>query len=170
MNARILIIDDSRIARLKIEEVLRRCGVCVDFAHAKDGADGAARLVEGHFDLVLCDVNMPGTDGFELLRLKSADPSLEDVPVIMLTSEEEIEIKLRCLDAGASDYLLKACHEQELVARAKIHLQLKDLRDRLQAQNTALKRLVRVDALTAVANRLHLGRVPAARVQPRATS
>lgn len=157
MSAKILIVDDSRFARLKIEEVLRRCGVCVDFAHAEDGAAGAARLVEDHFDLVLCDINMPEADGFEFLRRKSAAPGLEDVPVIMLTAEEEIEVKLQCLEAGASDYLLKPFHEQELVARVKIHLQLKELRDSLHAKNEALERLIRVDALTAVANRLHLG-------------
>ncbi len=156
MNAKILLVDDSRFARLKIEEVLRRCGVCVDFVHAEDGAQGAARLAEDQFDLVLCDINMPEADGFEFLRRKSADSGLADVPVIMLTAEEEIEIKLQCLEAGASDYLLKPFHEQELVARARIHLQIKELRDSLHTKNQALERLVRVDALTAVANRLHL--------------
>lgn len=157
MSPKILIVDDSRFARLKIEEVLRSRGVCVDFAHAENGAQGAGLLAEHQFDLVLCDINMPESDGFAFLQRKSDANGLEDVPVIMLTGEEEIEIKLNCLSAGASDYLLKPFHEEELVARAKIHLQLKELRDSLRTKNQALERLIRVDPLTAVANRLHLG-------------
>ncbi len=157
MSASILIVDDSRLARLKIERILQRFGVCTDVAHAGNGAEGALRLAERAFDLVLCDINMPQADGFEFLRRKSAITGRKDVPVIMLTAEEEIEVKLQCLEAGASDYLLKPFHEQELIARARIHLQLKGLRDSLRAKNEILERLVRVDALTAVANRLHLG-------------
>lgn len=157
MGTKILIVDDSRFARLKIEEVLRRRGVGDDFVHAEDGARAADLLCDHSVDLVLCDINMPQADGFEFLRRKSADTSLEDVPVIMLTAEEEIEAKLRCLKVGASDYLLKPFHDEELVARARIHLQLKELRDDLQAKNKVLEKLIRVDALTAVANRLHLG-------------
>lgn len=157
MDPTILLVDDSRVARLKIEQVLRRYGICSSFLHAENGATGLRVLGEEGPDLVLCDIEMPGSDGFEFLRQKGAESRIAEIPVIMLTGREAVDVKVRCLEAGAADYLVKPFHEQELVARVKVHLQLKVLRDDLRRKNEALELLARVDALTAVANRLHLG-------------
>ncbi len=157
MDPTILLVDDSRVARLKIEQVLRRYGICSRFLYAENGASGLRVLAEKDCDLVLCDIEMPGSDGLDFLRRKGVEPRLGDLPVIMLTGREGVEVKVQCLEAGAEDYLVKPFHDQELVARVRVHLQLKELRDRLRRKNEALELLVRVDALTAVANRLHLG-------------
>jgi len=84
----------------------------------------------------------------------AADPEHQGTPVIMLSAGDSIEEKVRCLSAGASDYAAKDIHPSELVARARVHLQLKTLRDELEKKNEELALIARIDPLTGIANRL----------------
>ena len=113
---------------------------------------GAQRTV----DLMLCDLEMPGIDGFKLLSLKQSRGDLQDVPVILLTGQEDVKAKVRGLEAGAADYLVKPFHDEELVARVRVHLKLKQLQDELREKNFRLEELTRVDDLTKVTNRRYL--------------
>ena len=153
MSTKILIVDDSRFARRHLEQVLRGSGVCEEVATAGDGGEALEALRAGEVDLVLCDVLMPGVDGFEFLARRQSEQL--QVPVIMLTSEGAVESKVKCLEAGASDYLVKPFHDAELVARVKLHLQLKTLGDELMRKNEELARLACIDPLTDISNRRH---------------
>jgi diguanylate cyclase (GGDEF)-like protein len=104
-------------------------------------------------DLILCDVVMPGFDGFKFLGLKKAKSELLEIPVIMLTGKEDLNTKVRSLTAGASDYLTKPFHEEELVARVRIHMKIKLLQDELREKNVRLEELTRIDPLTQIPNR-----------------
>jgi len=84
---------------------------------------------------------------------QAAKPEFDEIPVIMLTGEEDVDAKVRGLEAGASDYLTKPFHPKELVARVRVHLQNKQLRDRLHEQNEQLELLAHKDSLTGVPNR-----------------
>jgi two-component system, cell cycle response regulator len=154
--ARVLIIDDSESVRTKVKETLQKGGVGDTFIEAADGTEGLKKLLEQpHPDLVLCDLIMPGMDGFKFLAAKKQRKELEEIPVLLLSGEEDIHEKVRGLEAGASDYITKPFHEQELVARAKVHLKLKQLQDRLKVQNEMLAQQSRTDQLTGVASRGH---------------
>lgn len=113
--ARILVVDDQADIRSVTELVLAGAGYGV--RTAGDGNEALRRLREGSFDLVLLDVNMPGMDGWETLRLLRADPGLASVPVAMFTVKSEIRDKVHGLQAGAVDYITKPFASDELLAR-----------------------------------------------------
>ena len=71
--------------------------------------------------VVLVDLRMPGTDGFEVITLLRANPQTEHLPVILLSSEEDAEIKAKAFATGANDYLVKWPDPRELVARVRYH-------------------------------------------------
>ncbi len=131
--------------------------VATNVLFAKDGLEGFKLLLNNRIDLVLCDVVMPGIDGFKFLSLKKARSELVEVPVIMLAgTASDVHAKVRGLEAGASDYLTKPFDDEELVARVKVHLKIKGLQDELREKNQRLEELSNTDGLTRVVNRRHL--------------
>jgi class 3 adenylate cyclase len=85
------------------------------------------------FDLVLLDLMMPDMNGFEVLRSLKSDPSLQHIPVIMISALDEIDSTVRCIEAGAEDYIPKPFDPVLLSARIEASLERKRLRDREQA-------------------------------------
>lgn len=153
----ILIVDDSETIRVKIRKVLSsEKGLFDSFYEAENGIDGYKKLLEHKIDLILCDVIMPQIDGFKLLLMVKGHPELRDIPIIMLTAEEEQEKKNLGLQKGASDYLTKPFDDFELLARVRLHLKLKLLQDELIEANKQLTHLSVTDALTQVYNRRYL--------------
>lgn len=151
-----LIIDDSRLAREALRRMLVASGLFEEVIEASDGAEALDVLAERDgVDLVLCDLLMPEVDGFAFLdRLGEVSGSAE-VPVIVLTGQDDLESKVQALESGASDYLTKPFAEAELVARAKVHLNLKRLREELRDANERLREMVNRDPLTGVFNQRH---------------
>jgi adenylate cyclase len=93
-------------------------------------ADAFACLQAGSFDLILLDVLMPDVSGYEtLLRLKS-DPATSEIPVIMISALDELESIVRCIEAGAVDYLPKPFAPPLLRARIRASLENKFMHDR----------------------------------------
>lgn len=149
----VLIIDDSESIRQNLEQTLRQHKIFDVFLKAADGIEGFKLLVSQPVDLILCDLIMPGIDGFKFLSLKHSRPEFKEVPVIMLTGEEDVKAKVRGLEAGASDYLTKPFYQEELVARVKVHLKIKSLQDELREKHGRLEALTRTDELTGLNNR-----------------
>ena len=110
---RILIIDDDPTVRLSTELVLGALGF--ETASSEDGLAGLARMREQPPDLVVCDILMPGLDGFGVLAAAQQEPRLARVPFIFLTSLAERQDRRRGMTAGADDYLTKPFHPTELV-------------------------------------------------------
>ena len=94
------------------------------------------------FDTIVTDIRMPGMDGFELLGRIRSMPHREDVPVIVLTGNSETDLKRRALDLGATDLLNKPVATQDLVARLRSALRIKQQQDQLKVYATQLERLV----------------------------
>jgi signal transduction histidine kinase len=110
-RARIVVIDDEAALRAMLGEMLADAGY--DTELAADGVEGLAVLRRQATDLVLCDINMPGLDGFGVLRAIRADPRLAPLPFVFLTSETEIRPGML---SGADDYLVKPVSRDDLVA------------------------------------------------------
>ena len=111
----ILLVEDE----LKMARALRRGleqeGHSVD--SATDGDDALARGVEFEYDAIVLDVMLPGRDGFSICReLRARD---RWAPVLMLTARDAVEDRIRGLDAGADDYLVKPFAFGELLARLR---------------------------------------------------
>ena len=116
------------------------------FLKAENGEKGLALLEENAIDVVLCDLHMPGMNGFELLQKMYDNKDLRDIPVIIITGHEDQKEKIRGLDLGASDYVTKPFDPAELIARVKVQLKIKILQD-------SLKELANTDSLTKLCNR-----------------
>jgi signal transduction histidine kinase len=116
----ILLIDDEPFAEDIISHGLKGCDAyTLRFASRPEMAVELAREVDA--TVVLVDLRMPGIDGFEVTRRLRADKTTEHIPVIMLSSEEDPEIKAKAFAVGANDYLVKWPDPRELIARVRYH-------------------------------------------------
>jgi two-component system, OmpR family, alkaline phosphatase synthesis response regulator PhoP len=117
----LLIEDDPDIPRL-LEIHLRDLGCVVE--HASDGDDGLAKATEGHHQLIILDLMLPGIDGLEVCRQLRALG--RTTPILMLTARSEEIDKVLGLEIGADDYLTKPFSIRELIARVKALLRRSD--------------------------------------------
>ena len=152
----VLIIDDSETVRERIIHTLESYGLFDRYQEADDGLEGFKKLLSTPVDVILCDLEMPRIDGFKFLNMIKARPDLQDVPVIILTGMNDRELKIKGLEKGASDYIIKPFDPEELVARVKIHLKIKHLQDDLKRTNELLLELSNTDHLTGLFNRRYL--------------
>ncbi len=115
---RILVIEDEETLARLIESRLKRENYDVDVA--LDGDTGLMEALRGIYDLIILDVMLPGTSGFDILSaLKKQRISSK---VIMLTARGALEDRLHGLKAGADDYVTKPFHLEELAARVSVQL------------------------------------------------
>ncbi len=156
MERTLLIIDDSPAIRQQVSETIANNRLFQNVLQACDGVEGFKLLVSNQVDVILCDIEMPGIDGLKFLALLQSREDLRDKPVIMLTSHNDVATKVRGLESGASDYITKPFEPQELIARLKVHLQLKTLQDELRRSNRLLLELSQTDPLTRLCNRRSL--------------
>ncbi len=102
---RILLVDDSLVTREMERRLLEDAGF--DVRTAADGHEGIAALAEEHFDCLVTDVEMPGVDGYALTRHVRAIPALAQLPVVVVSTHDRPEERLKGLEAGADAYLAK---------------------------------------------------------------
>ena len=126
-HGRILIVDDVENNRDMLQRRLQRQGYTV--VQATNGREALARIAQGNLDLVLLDILMPEVDGFEVLRQVKSTPSGRDLPIIMISSLDEIQSVVRCIEMGAEDFLPKPFDPVLLRARVGACLEKKRLRD-----------------------------------------
>ena len=118
----ILAIDDNLINLKMIEKSLSKEGYRV--LSASNGPKGREMAVRDQPDLILLDIQMPGEDGFQVIRFLKDTPATASIPVIFLTGISEVNSKLKGFDLGAVDYITKPFHNLEVVARVRSHLKL----------------------------------------------
>jgi DNA-binding NarL/FixJ family response regulator len=114
MSIRVLLADDQTLVRSGFRALLERADDIEVIGEAADGAEAVERARADRPDVVLMDIRMPGLDGLEATRRITADPSLESVRVVMLTTFELDEYVFEALHAGASGFLLKEVEPDEL--------------------------------------------------------
>src|SRR2546426_1067838 len=125
-----LVVDDNEADRAMLSRRLRRQGHTVSLA--ENGRQALEKLHARGFDLVLLDIMMPEMDGFEVLRRLKADAATQNIPVIMLSSVDEMDAVVRCIEMGADDYLPKPFPPTLLTARVRACLSNKRLSDQLR--------------------------------------
>jgi adenylate cyclase len=161
-NAKLLAVDDDDLNRDMLVRRLHKLGY--DVTEAANGREALAKLKAGNFDLVLLDILMPDLDGFQTLEFMKADPRLKYLPVIMLTALDDVDSTVRCIEAGAEDYVPKPFSPVILRARITASLEKKRLRDQeqaflaqLQVERTKSERLLLNVLPKAIAERLKAG-------------
>jgi CheY-like chemotaxis protein len=123
----LLVVDDNRVNRLLLGRTLEQLGHKVTFS--ENGREALEMLQQRRVDLVLLDIEMPEMNGYQVLETLAADPHLRDLPVVMMSSVEEIDSVARCIEMGAEDYLFKPVNPVLLNARIGASLEKKRLRD-----------------------------------------
>lgn len=137
----ILIVDDN-ISNLQVLGAVLS-GKGYEIAVAAD-ADEALEFLSGDVpDLILLDIMMPGTDGFELCRKIKQIENLSEIPVLFLTALTDPDSIVKGFDSGAVDYISKPFNNAELLARIKTHLGLKKAREELKILRGTLPICVR---------------------------
>ena len=124
----ILLVDDNAENLEMLSRRLTRAGHRV--RAAADGAEALTLLREQPIDLVLLDVLMPGMSGYQVLQRITADETLREIPVLMISALDEMDSVVRCIELGATDYLPKPFDPVLLRARIGACLEKKRLRDR----------------------------------------
>jgi putative two-component system response regulator len=132
----LLIIDDEPIARHSLEALLSGEDYQLNFA--VDGLEGLQKAIELHPDVILLDVMMPSLDGYEVCHRLRSEPSLAEIPILLLTALDDRDSRLRGLEAGADDFLSKPFDRLELRARLRTITRL----DRFRKLNYERLRLV----------------------------
>ena len=115
-----LLIDDSRALRKIVRGILTELGF--EVTEAGHGGEGLARLAEMKSmpDVILVDWNMPEMDGLEFIRAVRANPAYGDLPLMMVTTETEMERMAVALVAGANEYLMKPFDKQAIEDKLQI--------------------------------------------------
>ncbi|NES18869.1 MAG: response regulator [Symploca sp. SIO3E6] len=151
----ILVVDDTPTNLLVLSEALKGAGFTV--AIETDGESAIEQVKYNPPDLILLDVVMPGLDGFETCQRMKASASTQDIPVIFMTALSDPMDKVKGLSIGAVDYITKPFQHEEVLARVRTHLQLRNLTKTLEKQNIILKKEVeqRVEAETELKKTLN---------------
>ncbi len=131
MKKVLLIEDDDEIANV-LAHFLNDEGLKT--LRAEDGESGLEKVRSERPDLIILDIILPIMDGFEVCRILKADEELKSIPIIMMTGVGDKKNTVKCLSAGADDYVPKPCNFPELMARVKSHLRMKDLYDSVKSE------------------------------------
>ncbi|WP_437587452.1 response regulator [Sorangium sp. So ce1000] len=134
----ILIVDDMPANLAVLVDHLESAGHQALAAEDAEAALKRASLMKP--DLILLDVVMPGIDGFETCRRLKAAESTRDIPVIFMTCLGEVADKLVGFEAGGVDYITKPFEIEEVLARIRTHLSLREAQKELEAKNAQLQR------------------------------
>ncbi|MBF0144813.1 MAG: response regulator [Magnetococcales bacterium] len=114
---RILVVDDDPDSRALFRHYLNKEGVTLELCD--NGPEGLAMLNAHRYHLVICDIQMPGMNGFEFLAKMHADPKLKSIPAILITSDESMATRQRAFQMGAYDFITKPMASQDLVPRLR---------------------------------------------------
>jgi len=114
---RVLVVDDEQDVVVLVSSALRREGFLV--SSADDGEKAAAMAASAKPALIVLDLMLPGISGVELCRKLKRDPATADVKIIILSARAEVDVRLRCIEAGAAGYVTKPFSPKELARLVK---------------------------------------------------
>jgi adenylate cyclase len=154
----ILVVDDNAMNRDLLARHIERQGHAITIA--ENGRHALETLKRRAFDLILLDVLMPEMNGYQVLQRLKADDTWRDIPVLMVSAVEEMDIVVRCIEMGADDYLAKPFNPVLLRARVTSCLERKRLRDIEKEQKRILKETFGKYVAHEVRDEVLAGRIP----------
>lgn len=116
----VLLVEDSDTCRLVASRAL--AGLDINLVSAVTLAEAESHIRKGNFDLVLLDLVLPDGDGLSLLNALQSDPTAQEMPVLLLTTKDDLASKVSAFSLGADDYLIKPINPIELKARVEMRL------------------------------------------------
>ena len=137
----ILIVDDQRENLRLLESILSSWNYHV--RAALNGPLAISSVQNSLPDLILLDIRMPGMSGYEVCERLKADERTRDIPVIFISALIEVADKIKGFSVGGIDYITKPLQKDDVLARVKIHLTLRQLHKQMEVQNLALQEEVR---------------------------
>lgn len=146
----ILVVDDVHTNIQLLRAYLTSVGYAVE--SARDGQEALEKVITCRPDLILLDVMMPKVNGFEVCRNLKKEQASSFIPVIMVTGLNEVEYKVRAMEAGADDFVTKPFNRLELLTRVKSLLRIKELYEELEKAKESLRQLSITDGLTGLYN------------------
>lgn len=123
MGKKVLIVDDSEMIRNFHSYILKSIGL--DVITAVDGADALEKIYSSDDPLVMAitDINMPNMDGYTLVERLRDDPKYEDIPIIIISTEDELKDKEKGYEAGANFYIVKPTDPDVLIENIRMLLE-----------------------------------------------
>lgn len=123
MKGKVLIVDDSEMIRNFHSYIIKNMGL--EIISAIDGADALEKLYGSKEPITICitDINMPNMDGYTLIERLRDDPQYEDMPIIIVSTEDEFQDKERGFEAGANIYIVKPTEPEVLVENIRMLLE-----------------------------------------------
>jgi CheY-like chemotaxis protein len=125
-KGKLLLVDDTED---NLDLLIEFLSESYDLSIAIDGTSALERISLDLPDLVLLDIMMPGIDGFDVCQIIKKNPLTKDIPIIFLTSKSDTDSIIKGFELGAADYITKPFNEKELLARVKLHIDLKCARE-----------------------------------------
>jgi PleD family two-component response regulator len=151
------VVDDDPMTARLVRDWYR--GQPFEILEAADGEEGVRRANAEHPDIILMDLMMPRTNGFDASRRLKSDPSTSGIPVILLSAKREATTKREGFAAGIDDYVVKPFEFEEVDARIRamlrkreLYLTLESTNRELQATNAQHEEMATVDEMTGLAN------------------
>ena len=135
--AKILVVDDTPQNVKLLADILGAKGYVA--VTAASGEEGLAKLAAEDPDLVLLDVMMPGLSGYDVCKRIRANPDTALLPVVLVTSLDPHQERVKGIEAGADDFLSKPINQPELLARVRSLLRVKALQDEVRRQAASLR-------------------------------
>jgi len=123
MQGKVLIVDDSEMIRNFHSYIIKSIGL--EVISAIDGADALEKIYGSQQEIAICitDINMPNMDGYTLIERLREDPQYEDMPIIIVSTEDEFLDKQKGFDAGANIYIVKPTEPEVLVENIRMLLE-----------------------------------------------
>jgi two-component system cell cycle response regulator len=138
--ATVLVVDDNE-QNLELLHAYVEDGVGCKVRTARDGLEALRSVEQEQPDLILLDVMMPRMSGFQVCSRLKSDPTLRDIPVVMVTALNEVADVERAVESGADDFLTKPVHRIELITRVKSLLRVRLLKKQLEKTLREVERL-----------------------------
>jgi DNA-binding response OmpR family regulator len=138
-RARVLVAEDDPFQQAALTQALRAAGYAAQVV--SNGQEAVAAALAEPPDVILLDRQMPVMDGLETARQLKAEARTRSIPILMVTATDDVEERVRGLEAGADDYVPKPYHLAELLARIRANLRLVELQRQVEAQRIRLAQL-----------------------------
>jgi diguanylate cyclase (GGDEF)-like protein len=150
----ILLVDDDIVDRAVITRTLKKSNLTVNITEATSVDQGLQLYADNTFDVVLLDYNLPMRDGIEMIVEIRSEPKSSNTAIVMMSTSEDEVLALKCIKAGAQDFLIKSEISEKKLRRAILHSTARhDLENKLFETYQKVKVLAETDSLTNLPNR-----------------